>query len=383
MSRVIGISVLALASSLGAISAQAVPIYNDTGISDPAETITFDEQEFEAGTVLTYQYSADGVRFSPNLVYGLPTDLFPPVQGNLLRNFFPGVPPDFSVFEGVDPFSIKFDDAQQRAAVAINATDGPFTVTALRNGLVVDSFTVTQPDNTTKYFGFEGIEFDELQIDPPGATGTVLLDNIQLGTKAPTIRNLTGLENPTSVITFDEHVFPTGTLMTDQYADLGVTFSPNLVYGLPDDSFPPIEGNLLRNFFPGVPPDTSVFDPQEPFSLLFDIPQEAVAFALFPDFGMHTITALLDGIVVREFSIDTNQLGQVFYVGFDGILFDEVRIDVGGPFGGILLDNIQFRAAVVAVPEPSTVAVLAAGLIGLGFVCWPVQRRELRPISLR
>jgi hypothetical protein len=368
MVRLVGASAAALVGVLGVQTAEAVPIYNKTGIIDPAKIITFDEQEFEAGSVLTYQYSADGVRFSPNLVYGLPTDQFPPIEGNLLRNFFPG-PPPYDVFEGLEPFSIKFDDVQQRAAVAINATPGLFTATALRNGLVVDSFTVDQQDPfPTNYFGFEGVEFDEIQFDPPGATGTVLLDNIQLGTRPPTLRNLTGLENPTSVITLDEHVFPAGTLLVDQYADLGVIFSPNLVYGLPSDQFALIDGNLLRNFFPGFPIDFNIFEGLEPFSLLFDTPQEAVAFALNATPGKATITALLEGSVVREYSVEVTELDPSFFYGFDGILFDEIRFDAPGTNGTILLDNIQFRAAAVAVPEPATLTMLVVGLIGLGLM---------------
>src|SRR5687768_7568091 len=55
-----------------ATSADAAAIFNSTGLTNPADTITFDENVFTPGHVLTYQYSDHGVQFSPNLVYGFP-----------------------------------------------------------------------------------------------------------------------------------------------------------------------------------------------------------------------------------------------------------------------------------------------------------------------
>ena len=45
---------------------------------------------------------------------------------------------------------------------------------------------------------------------------------------ADTVQNGTGLNTPNSVITFDEHILANGTLVTNQYAAEGVTFSPFL-----------------------------------------------------------------------------------------------------------------------------------------------------------
>ena len=356
---------------LGAVSATvgATPIFNNTGITTPAAVITLDEQVFTAGKVLTYQYSADGVRFSPNLVYGIPVAPgdFPLLTGNILRNFFPnGTGP----FQGTTPYSLKFEDVQTSAAAAINFTAGNGVATALLNGNPVDSFNfTTQPNGGSKYVGFSGIAFNELRIDVPGATATTLLDNIQLGSASTSIRNKAGLAAPSRTITFDEHVFAPGTVLTNQYSDLGVRFSPNLVYGIPvaATDFPPLNGNILRNFFPN---GTGPFVGAEPFSLLFDDNQTSVAFAMnFLQPGAATISALLDGNLVRSFDVEAStDAADNFFLGFSGILFDEIRIDLPNGNNTMLLDNIEFGPAVAAaVPAPGVHWLLAIGLLGVFF----------------
>lgn len=347
----------------GATVADAAAIFDSTGLTNPADTITFDENVFTPGHVLTYQYTDHGVQFSPNLVYGFPQNE-PPVSGNLLRNFFPngGGP-----FQGA-PFSVKFDDVQTRAAFALNMVPGTVELIARRNGQVVESFSqsVLSP-GASRFVGFKDITFDEIIVNPGGTTQTILLDNIQLGVKAPIIHSQTGIANPSRVITFDEHIFAPGTILTNQYADLGVRFSPNIVYGLEDSSglFLPITGNLVRNFFPNN--DTSVFEGLDPFSIEFEEDQQEVAFALNTGAGKVTITALLDGVVVRTFSSEVvDPFGDTLYYGFSGITFDEILIDAPGDKGTILLDNIQFGPQpVLTVAEPASMALFGSALLAV------------------
>ena len=346
--------------------ANAASIFNTTGLANPADTITFDENVFASGHILTYQYSDHGVQFSPSIVYGIPVaqndPLFFPVSGNLTRNFFPN---DGGPFQGA-PFTVKFDDVQTRAAFALNMVPGTVELIARRNGEVVESFSQNVSFGSS-FVGFKDITFDEIIVIPSGATQTVLLDNIQLGVKAPIIHNVTGIASPSRVITFDEHVFAPGTILTNQYADLGVRFSPNIVYGLEDNSgtFLPITGNLVRNFFPSN--DFSVFEGLDPFSIEFDEDQQEVAFALNTTGGKVTITALLDGTVVRTFSTEVVEaFGTTFYYGFSGFTFDEILIDAPGDKGTILLDNIQFGPRLVAVAEPASLALFGTALMACG-----------------
>jgi hypothetical protein len=269
-------------------------------------------------------------------------------------------------FQGTTPYSLKFEDVQTRAAAAINFVGGNGTATALLSGNPVESFNFTvQATGGSKYVGFSGIAFDELRIDVPGTSATTLLDNIQLGTASTSIRNKTGLAAPSRTITFDEHVFAPGTVLTDQYADLGVRFSPNLIYGIPVSAgqFPPLEGSILRNFFPG---GTGPFVGLEPFSLLFDEDQTSVAFAMnFLQPGATTISALLDGNLVRSFDVEAQtDPTDNFFLGFSGIVFDEIRIDLPDGNNTMLLDNIQFGST-ADVPAPGGHWLLGIGLIGL------------------
>src|SRR5947207_16006687 len=69
------------------------------------------------------------------------------------------------------------------------------------------------------------------------------------------IHNSTGLSSPSQVITFEEHVLSEGTPVTNQYADLGVTFSNGLKYtGGYSGAFPHISGHSLVNFQPIISP---------------------------------------------------------------------------------------------------------------------------------
>ena len=69
-----------------------------------------------------------------------------------------------------------------------------------------------------------------------------LLSAVQTA-QAAFFQNTFGLSDPHSTITFDEHVFPSGSGLTTQYADLGVNFSPFAYYA-------PYGGPNVSNFMP-------------------------------------------------------------------------------------------------------------------------------------
>jgi len=183
-----------------------------------------------------------------------------------------------------------------------------------------------------------------------------LLAGIATGIDAAPIINNTGVVSPDVTITFSEHVFATETLITSQYADLGVEFDAGLYYDVQPEFFPE---HFLANFsFEGG----QTFNPA---SITFTAPVSAAALALQSNPGTTTFTALLNGVVVESFSAGTAlsvlpdlSHASDFY-GFSGILFDELRIETDTEF--FQLDNVQYTA----VPEPASLLLLGTGIATL------------------
>lgn len=171
-----------------------------------------------------------------------------------------------------------------------------------------------------------------------------------------TIQNQTGLASPAFTVTFDDITFAQGTLITNQYASEGVTFS-NLVYDgqAPSTCCNGIDNNLLANF------DQSGVNPLvNPFTITFTTVQNSAAFAIATNAATTTFTAFLGGTQVDTFTSPTSfDSSTPFFFGFTGENFDSIQITVGGDQGA-LIDNIQLGTA--ATPEPSTLLLVGGSL---------------------
>lgn len=174
--------------------------------------------------------------------------------------------------------------------------------------------------------------------------------------------NNTGLAAPDQTITFSEHTFPQATVITTQFSDLGVTFTPNLYYDVADwNGIGHVVGASLTNYDPqaGNP------IPNNPFSINFSMTLSGAAFVLQTvtnPTGVSvttTFTALLNGVTVDS-GVNSAMFGQTpDYFGFTGIQFNEIRVSqtsTASLFGAII-DNLQTQA----IPEPATWAMTAAG----------------------
>ena len=193
-------------------------------------------------------------------------------------------------------------------------------------------------------------------------------------THATPIISSTGLPDAPVIITFDELVFPQGTEITNQYASLGVTFSPVTYYNsqgsLDGLGIVGISGNYVGNF-------SATAAPSDSFSIIFTFstPQIKAAFGLATNPGTTTLTALLDGTVVETFSSSTTYDNpSTAFLGFTGILFNEITISTTDAYGDhfALVDTIQDCA--VPVAEPATICLLGSGLLGVG---WLMRRRKV------
>lgn len=149
-----------------------------TGLTSPAETISFGEIILPVNTSVTTQYSGLGVSFSPNVYYD------PQAYGSFVNdvgNFtFPSEP------AYIDPVVMSFSTPQTGVAFQMTADSTPYLFQAFlggTGGTLVDSFTDANIGDIL-FYGFSNETFDTIKISEAGAGGGPywLIDNIQLGT---------------------------------------------------------------------------------------------------------------------------------------------------------------------------------------------------------
>jgi hypothetical protein len=190
------------------------------------------------------------------------------------------------------------------------------------------------------------------------------------------ISSNTGLSSPAITITFSEIVLADNTLLTNQYAGLGVTFSGGYYYnGCPTCVDPPPNGMKPQiSDFPGSSTDLG--------SLLTTIslssPSNGIAFNFAGEFVPFTFTAYLATAQVGQFTVDINTTaingvsGWGWY-GFDNLTLDSLQISTpvqqGSP-NGYVMDNLELGTAQSQTPEPSTLILSAGPLLFMARRFW-------------
>lgn len=170
----------------------------------------------------------------------------------------------------------------------------------------------------------------------------------------PIMDQATGLASPGTIIDFGDNLFADGTVIDDEFAALGVSFGPTWIYDDNDNMLPAVEQGRIVNA------DTT----STPGAILFAAPVSEVAFSLLSNRTTATISAYLGGVEVESFVVAVGPEDAVsgHYSGFEGILLDEVRIEIGISNQSSGIDNLQFTV----VPEPGGAILLGLGLLGLG-----------------
>ena len=124
--------------------------------------------------------------------------------------------------------------------------------------------------------------------------------------------------------------------------------------------------------FPGINGDYVGVSLAVPYSILFDQPVSEAAFGYAKNPTTVLVEALLSGVVVESFNQNVHfNVPGTSYLGFTGIIFDEIRVTANVQEG--LVDNIQFNNA--AVPEPASIAIWSA-LGGIGMLAARRRRKK-------
>lgn len=165
----------------------------------------------------------------------------------------------------------------------------------------------------------------------------------------------TGLAAPVRTVTFSEVSLADTAPVSNEFAALGVIFSPSLFYRTGDNpDWPNISGPNIRSGDPIV----------NTFSLNFDQPVTAAAFAAIANPpAPTTFTARLNGVTVELFDTEVRIDNPNSFFGFEGIVFDEIQVAYSGETR-IRLDNLQFGSV---VPEPATLSLCLLGCWGMAW----------------
>jgi hypothetical protein len=160
-----------------------------------------------------------------------------------------------------------------------------------------------------------------------------------------------GLAAPTQTITFSEVALSTGAAIGNAYSAYNLSFGPDAYY------------NPQAGFF--STPSVGSFSfccgaTYSPVSLVFAQAVNGAAFNFLTNPGVSLFEALLAGNVVSSFTASTTSTTPNLWYGFDNMVLDEVRLTSAD--GALLVDNVQ-TSAVVATPEPASLALMATGLL--------------------
>lgn len=158
------LAVAAMALSFRPLS--ATPINGAaTGIAAPEFTIDFETPSLALGTVATSQFA--GVTFGTNFEIRDSVE-FANITGKYLDDISSG-----------NPGPIIFDTALKAVSFNLRSDPGSTTFQAFLGGGLVESFSVaTNLTNTSNFYGFENIIFDEIRLSGAVAGG-FNLDNLE------------------------------------------------------------------------------------------------------------------------------------------------------------------------------------------------------------
>jgi hypothetical protein len=151
-----------------------------TGLVSPGTVIDFNGLGLGVNDPVTTQYSGLGVTFSNGFYYD-PSGGYagnPFTSGSLL-NFYPCC---------TTPLNIFFTSAVNGVAFNFVTNSGTSIFTAFLGSTTVASFAgATALTGTNRWYGFEGITFDRIELQPGGGNNAMAMDNLQFSTSQTTV----------------------------------------------------------------------------------------------------------------------------------------------------------------------------------------------------
>jgi hypothetical protein len=143
--------------------AHATFIQNDFGLNGQHTTIDFGDNVYPDGTMLTTEYSSQGLLFPNGAVY----------WGGMIYSFYPDGPANWLQ-------TIQFTSLQDEVAFNFATYTGTTaTFYAYLNGNIEDYSSVTILNDQNNYYGFTGVSFDTIVITTNNWPAWAI-DNIQL-----------------------------------------------------------------------------------------------------------------------------------------------------------------------------------------------------------
>jgi hypothetical protein len=187
-----------------------------------------------------------------------------------------------------------------------------------------------------------------------------------------TVISTSAVFSGTAIVLDFNAILPTETPITNQYSAQGVTFSGGLdsmTHSGDIALFPSNGGGVIASdwdYSLG-----SLIQPNATWTASFAGPETRVGFLLEVNAGDTTqITTFMNGIATGSVSLLSSSVTPVYFGAQNLSGFDSISVTVTGSSNHFLaIDDLRFEA----VPEPSTVALLASGLLALGL---QVRRRR-------
>lgn len=153
--------------------AQAAFFNNASGLVGPQQTVDFESVVLIQNFSVTNQFQSLGVTFDN--AFGNPdtSNLYPNITSNRIGNFFPNAQASL--------MTINFTTDLSQVAFAMVTAPGHSTFQAFLNGSLVESSgaIATTTTNSTNFYGFRDIVFDQIQVSVVSSDNALLMDNLQ------------------------------------------------------------------------------------------------------------------------------------------------------------------------------------------------------------